>query len=115
MAELRKYTVVVRAIARDLDKLARLFPDTAVEKRATDILDADATLRAVDGCDLVYDCIGLPGDQMHLHPVTARNIADALRRTKARCVQVLSAGADGNEREPSAQGRAALGTLPARG
>ena len=90
VAELRKYTVVVRAIARDLDKLARLFPDTAVEKRATDILDADATLRAVDGCDLVYDCIGLPGDQMHLHPVTARNIADALRHTKARCVQVSS-------------------------
>jgi nucleoside-diphosphate-sugar epimerase len=27
---------------------------------------------------------------MHLHPVTARNIADALRHTKARCVQVSS-------------------------
>ena len=25
---------------------------------------ADATLRAIDGCDLVYDCIGLPGDQV---------------------------------------------------
>jgi nucleoside-diphosphate-sugar epimerase len=27
---------------------------------------------------------------MHLHPVTARNIAGALRHTKARCVQVSS-------------------------
>jgi len=27
---------------------------------------------------------------MHLHPVTARNIAVALRHTKARCVQVSS-------------------------
>ena len=90
VAELRLNTAVVRAIARDMDKLARLFPDTAVEKRAADILDADATLRAVEGCDLVYDCIGLPGDRMHLHPVTARNIAGALRHTKARCVQVSS-------------------------
>jgi nucleoside-diphosphate-sugar epimerase len=90
VAELRRNTAVVCAIARDMDKLARLFPDTAVEKRAADILDADATLRAVDDCDLVYDCIGLPGDRMHLHPVTARNIASALRHTKARCVQVSS-------------------------
>lgn len=27
---------------------------------------------------------------MHLHPMTARNIADALRHNKARCVQVSS-------------------------
>src|SRR5262249_8155279 len=72
VAELRRNTTVVRAIARDMDKIARLFPDTAVEKCAADVLDADAALRAVDGCDLVYDCIGLPGDQMHLHPVKHR-------------------------------------------
>jgi nucleoside-diphosphate-sugar epimerase len=90
VAELCRHTAAVRVIARDMDKLARLFPDAAVEKRPADILDADATLRAIEGCDLVYDCIGLPGDQMHLHPATARNIARALRHTKARCVQVSS-------------------------
>lgn len=89
-AELRKTDIVVRVVARGMDKLSMLFPDAAVEKWAADVFDAHATLRAVDGCDLVYDCIGLPGDQMHLHPVTARNIADALRHTKARCVQVSS-------------------------
>jgi nucleoside-diphosphate-sugar epimerase len=89
-AELRKTNAVVRVVARGTDKLSRLFPDTAVEKWAADIFDAEATLRAIEGCDLVYDCIGLPGDQMHLHPVTARNIAAALRRTKARCIQVSS-------------------------
>jgi hypothetical protein len=68
--ELRTTVVAVRAIARGTDKLERLFPDAAIEKRPADTLDADATLRAIDGCDLVYDCIGLPGDQMHLHPVT---------------------------------------------
>ena len=89
-AELRKTAAAVRVVARGMDKLARLFPDAAIEKWPADILDADATLRAIEGCDLVYDCVGLPGDQMHLHPVTARNIADALRHTKARCVQVSS-------------------------
>jgi nucleoside-diphosphate-sugar epimerase len=90
VTELRKTVASVRVIARSTDRLARLFPEAAVEKWPADVLDADATLRATEGCDLVYDCIGLPGDQMHLHPVTARNIAGALRHTKVRCVQVSS-------------------------
>ena len=90
VSELRKTVAVVRVIARRMDTLARLFPEAAVEKWEADVRDAGATLTAVDGCDLVYDCIGLSGDQMHLHPVTARNIARALHHTKARCVQVSS-------------------------
>jgi nucleoside-diphosphate-sugar epimerase len=90
VTELRKTVASVRVIARSTDSLARLFAEAAVEKSPADVLDADATLRAIEGCDLVYDCIGLPGDQMHLHPVTARNIAGALGQTKARCVQVSS-------------------------
>jgi nucleoside-diphosphate-sugar epimerase len=90
VTELRKTVATVRVIARSVDKLVRLFPEAAVEKWEADIRDADATLRAIEGCDLVYDCIGLPRDQMHLHPVAARSIADALRHTKARCVQVSS-------------------------
>jgi hypothetical protein len=42
-----------------MDKLAELFPDAAL--RSGQPIDADVTLRAVEGCDLVYDCIGLPG------------------------------------------------------
>jgi len=90
VAELRKTATTVRVIARDVDKLAQLFPEAAVEKRPADILDADATLRAVGGCDLVYDCIGLPGERMHLHAVIAGNIAGALRQTRARGIQVPS-------------------------
>ena len=88
--ELRKRGADLRVIARGIDRLARLYPDAGIEKRLADVLDAGAITRALDGCALVYDCIGLPGDQMHLHPVTARNIAGALRETKARCVQVSS-------------------------
>ena len=90
VTELRKTVATVRVIARSMDTLARLFPEAAVEKWEADIRDPNATLLAVDGCDLVYNCIGLPGDQMHLHPVIARNVAGALRHTKARCVQVSS-------------------------
>lgn len=106
-AELRRTGTPVRVVARDRGKLGRLFPDSAIDKHAADVLDANQTLRAIDGCDLVYDCIGLPGDQMHLHPVTARNISEALERTKARCVQVSSywsyypqVHAEMNERHP---------------
>ncbi len=89
-AALRRERIGVRAVARGMDRLARLFADDAIEKQPADMRDAGETLRAVDGCDLVYDCIGLPGDLMHLHPVTARNIAAALKQTGARCVQVSS-------------------------
>ena len=89
-AVLRKMGTPVRVVARNRGTLERLFPDGAIDKHPADVLDAQQTLRAVEGCDLVYDCIGLPGDQMHLHPVTARNIAQAMERTHARCVQVSS-------------------------
>ena len=79
-----------RAIARGMDRLVRLFPDPSIAKRAAAVLDAGETLRALEGCELVYDCIGLPGDQMHLHPPTARSLAAALKQNKARCVQVSS-------------------------
>jgi nucleoside-diphosphate-sugar epimerase len=46
VTELRKSVTTVRVIARSIDKLARLFPEAAVEKLSADILDADATLRA---------------------------------------------------------------------
>jgi nucleoside-diphosphate-sugar epimerase len=80
----------VRAVSRSAKRLADALPDPAVEKLAADVGDAGETLRAVKGCALVYDCIGLAGDQMHMHGVTARNIARALAETKARCVQVSS-------------------------
>ena len=89
-AALRQGGQDVRVIARHPERLARLYPDAAIEKRPADVLDPDQTVRALEGCDLVYDCIGLPGDQMHLHPVTARNIAAALKHGTARCVQVSS-------------------------
>jgi len=59
-AELRQTAAAVRVIARGIDKLTRLFPDAAVEKQSADILDADATLRAIDGCDLATTASACP-------------------------------------------------------
>lgn len=89
-AELRKAGSSVRVVAREVGRLERLFPDSAIEKHPAHLLDERLTLRAIEGCDVVYDCVGLPPAQMHLHPVVARNIAQALAHTKARCIQVSS-------------------------
>ena len=89
-AALKASGAVVRVVARERDKLARLFPDSQINKCAADLVEAGEVARSIEGCDLIYDCLGFPGDQMHLHGVTARNIARALGQTKARCVQVSS-------------------------
>jgi uncharacterized protein YbjT (DUF2867 family) len=82
--------VAVRVVSRSAANLQRAFGEPAFEKVVEDVLDANAAMRAVDGCPLVYDCLGLPADQMHLHPAAARNIAKAVRATGARCIQVSS-------------------------
>ena len=45
---------------------------------------------ALRGCDLVIDCIGLPGERMADHPATARNIARFVKESGARSMQVSS-------------------------
>ncbi len=87
-AELSAAGIGVRVIARRADALARLFPSAAIEKAAADARDAAALARAVSGCDLVVDCIGLPAGAMHEHAITARNIAAAAKG--ARLLQVSS-------------------------
>lgn len=70
--------------------MARLFPSPAIEKTPADARDAAALARAVAGCDLVADCIGLPASAMHEHAITARAIAAAAKATGARVLQVSS-------------------------
>jgi len=80
----------VRVVSRSLDHLDREFEGRDVDKEAADALDREATRRAVDGCDLVVDCIGLPPEKMDQHPATARVLVDAARDVGARCLQVSS-------------------------
>jgi nucleoside-diphosphate-sugar epimerase len=87
---LRGQSIAVRVVSRSMANLQRAFADPAFERVAADVLDVEAALRAIDGCPLVYDCLGLPADQMHLHPFAAQNIAKSVRATGARCIHVSS-------------------------
>lgn len=87
---LRERNVDVRVVSRSEASLSEYFPDDAIERVAADATREEDTVRAVDGCDVAYDCIGLPPEQTEQHPLTARNIAAAMKRTGARCVQVSS-------------------------
>lgn len=80
----------VRVVSRNAENLEATFVDLEVEALAADALDEAATRAAVAGADLVFDCIGLPADRMHLHRKAAASIATAARRAGARCVQVSS-------------------------
>ncbi|MBD3335013.1 MAG: NAD(P)H-binding protein [Candidatus Eisenbacteria bacterium] len=80
----------VRVVSRSKASLEKVFKDENLEMREGDALDRGSIRRAVDGCDLIVDCIGLPAERMDDHPATARVIADVAKETGARCLQVSS-------------------------
>jgi nucleoside-diphosphate-sugar epimerase len=91
--ELLRRDVPVRVVSRSDAGLARAFgeaPLNRAERVAADMLDRDAAARAIDGCELVFDCIGLPMERMEDHPKTARNIARSIEKNGARCLQISS-------------------------
>ena len=80
----------VRVVARTEARLRETFRGLEVEVHAADLASVEAGRRALEGCRLAFDCVGLTPAQMELHPTVARAIAGALRTTGARCVQVSS-------------------------
>lgn len=88
--ELRRRGIEVRAISRSRRNLEACYPDGIAELAVADALDPAALTVAVEGCDLVVDCIGLPPDRMADHAVTARAVAAAATATGARLLQVSS-------------------------
>lgn len=88
--ELTGRGVAVRVVSRSAANLERSFAGLDVARIVADAVDADATRRAVDGCDVVFDCIGLPAEHMELHPVTARAVTEAASAAGSRCLQVSS-------------------------
>lgn len=80
----------LRVVSRSAANLERAFAGLAVERTVADAVDADAVRRAIDGCEVVFDCIGLPAESMDLHPVTARAITGAAAAVGSRCLQVSS-------------------------
>ena len=89
-AELVKRNHAVRVVSRRAAVLEALFPSAEPEKKAGDAMNLASLAEALRGCDLLVDCIGLPGERMGEHPATARNIARCARESGARCLQVSS-------------------------
>lgn len=54
----------VRVVSRRREHLERVFAGLPVEIATADAMDADSLARAVEGCDLLVDAIGLPPNRM---------------------------------------------------
>jgi nucleoside-diphosphate-sugar epimerase len=89
-AELVARGFPLRVVSRSADALRAHFPSPEIEKRPGSALHVDSLAPALEGCDLVVDCIGLPGDRMAEHVVTAHNVARFVKASGARCLQVSS-------------------------
>lgn len=87
---LREQGIAARVVSRSARRLDRAFAASEVERHAADLLDSEATRQAVDGCDLVFNCVGLPPESMDQHAVAARNVVAAAASAGARCVHVSS-------------------------
>lgn len=87
---LRGRVPAIRVVSRSSGNLERTFPEGDIERVAEDVLEESGALRAIEGCDLVFDCIGLPSELMDRHPKVAENVAAAVTKTGARCVQISS-------------------------
>ncbi len=89
-ARLRGRVPAIRVVSRSSRNLERAFPGSDLERTAADVLNEGEALRAIGGCDLVLDCIGLPSELMDRHPIAPANVAAAVTRTGTRCVQISS-------------------------
>ena len=89
-SRLRGRVPAIRVASRSSRNLEKSFPETELERVAVDVLEEGGAGRAIEGCDLVFDCIGLPSALMDRHPRVAENVAAAVSQTGARCVQISS-------------------------
>jgi nucleoside-diphosphate-sugar epimerase len=90
VGELLRRGVHVRAVSRSSDHLDRVFGEMRVERHAADLTDRDAAIQAAQGCDLIFDCVGLPLERFHLHVAIAQNVAAAMEASGARGLLVTS-------------------------
>lgn len=87
---LRAEGIATRVASRHLAHLEQRFPAEHIERLAADLLSADDVRRAIDGCDVVFQCVGFPGSMMQQHRTAAEHVAAAVGATGAKCVHVSS-------------------------
>ncbi len=80
----------VRVIGRNERRLRGAFEGSNVEIRPASAFRTDPLRQALEGCDLVFDCIGTPLPQMIDHPYAAETLARVLQPLGVPCVKVSS-------------------------
>lgn len=78
----------VRVIGRNERRLRRAFEGGDVEVHPASAFRTEPLRQALDGCDLVIDCIGTPLSQMVDHPYAAETLARVLQPLGVPCVKV---------------------------
>jgi nucleoside-diphosphate-sugar epimerase len=87
--ELAGAGVAVRVVSRSELNLAAAFGDQ-FERCVADLLGLAQARTAIEGCDVAFDCLGLPMDQIGDHALAARALASAAKSAGCRAVQVSS-------------------------
>jgi nucleoside-diphosphate-sugar epimerase len=87
--ELATAGVAVRVVSRSERNLAATFGDR-FERRVADLLGLAQTRTAIEGCDVAFDCLGVPMDRISDHALAARALASAAKGAGCRVVQVSS-------------------------
>lgn len=87
---LRARGVLVRVVSRSEARLAALFTGDDIERRVADAADAGALRAALDGCDMVFDCVGMTAGGTEAFVAHAQGLATVVRELGLRCVQVSS-------------------------
>ncbi|MCB9846812.1 MAG: NAD(P)H-binding protein [Phycisphaeraceae bacterium] len=105
--------IALRVVSRSATHLERDFGHTGAERVTADLFDAEMATHAADGCDVIFQCVGLPMERYTDHVELGRVTAQAMRSTGAACVLVsgywsYGAGAacpinEQTERRPSDQ------------
>ena len=88
--ELVRRQIPTRVVSRSEANLREAFDRLPVDRLAADLVDPDATRRAVPGHDGVIVCLGLPPSRFGQYPAIARSIAAAIQDEHAHGVLVSS-------------------------
>lgn len=83
-AELLRRGVGARVASRSRDRLVAIFGDTGAEIRVVDAADRSGVREALDGCDVVFHCVGLPMEAFARHVDLARIVTGAAGDAGAR-------------------------------
>jgi len=82
--ELISRGVRTRAVSRSAARLERDFGETDAERVVADVSVGDGAARACEGCDLVFDCVGVPLGSFTQHLGITRGLIAAAGDAGAR-------------------------------